>query len=145
MLGLLFFIWILDQQIASHHTPNSRSWEGLMIHDRIGWVHQRWGKKLFTDINNTKLKLSAHFQWRDNYINPCWLNKLPGKTKQIPAVAHYAMFFNDRKYGREIVWVWNGTALNFFVFLAAECYYTRVYGYKCLSGIYQQLGHQQTD
>ena len=48
-----------------------------------GWVHQRCDEKLFTDINKTKHKLSAHFQWGDNYTNLSWLNKLSEKTIQM--------------------------------------------------------------
>ena len=32
-----------------------------------------------------------------------------------------------------------------FAFLAAKCSHTTVNGQRCLSGIHQQLGHQQTD
>ena len=58
-----------------------------------------------------------------------WENHSDGEMNLLePMVAHNALFFNNKKDGREIVWVWIGTSLNFFVFLAAKYYYTKVNG-----------------
>mgnify|MGYP001803459592 CR=1 FL=1 len=72
-------------------------------------------------------KLSAPFQSGDNYINLNLLNKLTEKTKEIEKFWGFIFPKCIKKDWREMVWACNKTSLDFFAFLAATCYYTKVH------------------
>ena len=111
------------------------SWQQVPV-----WAHHRWGKKLFADkIRPNSHKLSATFQWGDNYNNLNCLIKLPEENHFIWGFSRPVI--QRKKMVDKLQW-------NFSEFLCISgsqvlLHYSQ--WIEMLVRYNQQLGHQQTD